>query len=136
MPDTVKFMVLEDDPNRVEQFQKRFREFSERNGIHVSPKFTDNVDDFMVIMRAENFDVVFMDHDLGGRVFVDSVDKTTGAEAARQLKAKGLVEKNGNFIIHSLNQAGALNIANEVGGRLIPFVWLRDVFHEAVRYRT
>jgi len=51
------------------------------------------------------WDYVFLDHDLGDEVYVDSTRKDTGAEVARYIAAQQ--PKIGLVVIHSFNHDGA-----------------------------
>jgi len=76
----------------------------EYNLFHV-----DNVEDGKKLLDSQtHFDVLFFDHDLGGRVYVDSSDPNTGYQLALHIKEKGYSYEQ--VIIHSLNQVGAENI--------------------------
>lgn len=55
------------------------------------------------LLRRQAFDVVFLDHDLGGRVLVDPSDPNTGAEVARFMARAGVATRT---IIHSHSPDG------------------------------
>jgi hypothetical protein len=54
---------------------------------------------------AEPWDVVFLDHDLGGMAFVDPREEDTGSGVVRWVVAQRPAV--GRFIVHSLNQGAA-----------------------------
>ena len=54
---------------------------------------------------AEPWDVVFLDHDLGGMAFVDPQEEDTGSGVVRWVVANRPAV--GRFIVHSLNQGAA-----------------------------
>jgi CheY-like chemotaxis protein len=59
-------------------------------------------------LKSNNFDVVFLDHDLGGQQMVESGDNT-GYEVAKWLSEHPNRIPN-QVIIHSFNPAGAKNM--------------------------
>lgn len=75
------------------------------------------------------FHVVFLDHDLGGRVLVDSHDENTGAEVARFMARKGIQITT---IVHSHNPVGVLYLRTLMpDAKFVPFgEELRERLHE------
>lgn len=118
----MKIFILEDDPQRMKWFYKTFHQHT--------ILWTDNVKDAKIILK-ENPDIptLFLDHDLGGKQMVSTVNENTGSALARWIK-----EEDGLFFdqifIHSLNPVGAFYMrealtdsAKEV--RNIPFPLLQ-----------
>ena len=88
---------------------------------------SDNVEEAKIKFEAfEPFDLIFLDHDLGGQEFVDSREINTGAQFAKWLcQCKNL--ENIPIIIHSLNYYGAKNMKHFLPKALeIPFPILMD----------
>jgi len=57
---------------------------------------------------SKSWDIVFLDHDLGGEQFIDSGRKDTGAEVARWIvKNKPKIDL---IVVHSYNPDGAENM--------------------------
>ena len=71
------------------------------------------------------FDAAFLDHDLGGAVFVDSWgDEPTGYTVAKWL-SQNPDRKPAQIFIHSYNPDGARNMHNLLPGSVLaPGVWL------------
>jgi len=117
----MKILVVEDDGYRIHLFTQWLRGYpvtvatSARRAIR--------------LLRKEHFDIVFLDHDLGGRTFVDSSDRNTGAEVARFMAADGIAMRT---VIHSQNAAGIHYIRSILPhARVVPFgPELNDVLHE------
>lgn len=87
----MKILVVEDAEERIKWFQKRF---TTDNVIVV-----DNVDNAIdVLKNAQDFDCIFLDHDLGDQ------PGTIVAKFLRDLEFEGQV------IVHSMNSSGAMNI--------------------------
>ena len=55
-------------------------------------------------LRVNDYDFIFLDHDLGNQSYVNSSEENTGAEVARWMR-DCLV--TGEVIVHSFNPAGA-----------------------------
>lgn len=98
--DVRKILILEDSQERIKQFQKKLSK--------------DDVYFFDSVFEAKEaynflgpFDVIFLDHDLDGAIFVDSNDENTGYQFAKFLAEK---ETEAQIIVHSMNSVGAQNI--------------------------
>jgi len=93
----MRVFVLEDDPMRLAWFWSHFQ------GTELT--CCTDAADAVRAFRDGRWDVVSLDHDLGGQTFVDSADKNTGAEFLRQCGAE--VAACPVVAVHSYNQAGA-----------------------------
>ena len=62
----------------------------------------ETADECIKKIRNEDWDWIFLDHDLGGEVFVDSDRKDTGMEVVRHL-VKNKPAKMPQIVVHSLN---------------------------------
>lgn len=107
--------ILEDDPNRMKIFR--------RNLIGHPISHADNVHDAKKILSGKKFDYIFLDHDLGGKTYVDSNDPNTGYQLAKWIASKSIPYQR--LIVHSLNTVGAQNIQSVIpDAELIPFIRL------------
>lgn len=61
------------------------------------------------MIRENEYDLIFLDHDLGGREMVDSSDEDTGYHLALVIAADDRNRKT-PCVVHSCNPAGADNI--------------------------
>lgn len=96
----MKILVVEDDAERVSTFYKMFAD----HDLVIANTARVAID----ILKQMRFAIIFLDHDLGNRVYVSSSDPNTGMAVA-----KGVVEtinSDSRFIVHSWNPAGAENI--------------------------
>ena len=94
----MRVLILEDSPERIKTFQKKLGKYD--------LYFFDNVaDTIRALEYMDQFDVLFLDHDLGGEVFVDSDQPNTGYQLAKYISEKQL--KFNQIIIHSMNSVGA-----------------------------
>lgn len=88
--------ILEDDPERMELFLPAL------DGWHVDRH--DNVADAVAGFSGP-YDVICLDHDLGGQVFVPSDEENTGYQFAKHLAANE--RPVAPVVVHSWNTAGA-----------------------------
>lgn len=68
------------------------------------------------IFLEVNPKVVFLDHDLGGRIFVNSKDPETGYTFAKWMAKNDPDYKKRTIIIHSANPGGSKNIQAALNG--------------------
>ena len=76
---------------------------------------------------TETWDWVFLDHDLGGNIFVDTYEKNTGSEVVRWICANK--PKIKQLIVHSLNDEAAYGMVRDLTGaeysaKHVPFLCL------------
>lgn len=116
-------VFLDDDPNR----QKVFGTACSGAVIYT----TTAQQTIEAIISLPEIDVLFLDHDLGGEVYVDSSREDTGAEVARWIKDyKPVIH---NIVIHTYNSAGAktmLHLLRDYNVSYMPFA--SDRFKETV----
>lgn len=115
-------LVLEDDESRI----KKFMQYIPNVTITTTAK------ECIEQLEKSNFDIVFLDHDLGGEVFVNSSNNDTGMEVVRWLCSHKLSKNtmelyNTLFLIHSLNLVAVENMGiklQECGysAKRIPFI--------------
>lgn len=96
----MKVFVLEDSPVRNDWFKKTFA------GHDLT--IVDNVEDGVSYMEKHKPDVMFLDHDLGGMVYVSTTEPNTGSGFLRTLKKKNI--RCNQIFIHSMNTIGASNM--------------------------
>lgn len=112
-------LFLDDDPNRCRVFR------SECPFATIVTTAKDCIDR----LRADNYDVVFLDHDLGGQQYQDSREKNSGSEVVRWISENQ--PKIGKCVVHSLNQIERKNMVHDLK-RLgyptlnMPFTLLRE----------
>jgi len=76
-------------------------------------------------LRADNYDIVFLDHDLGGQQFQDPSEENSGSAVVRWIgKNKPIV---GQFVVHSLNPNERKNMVIDLKylgyvARELPFI--------------
>jgi len=110
----MRILILDDDKSRLVKFKKKF--FNHTTECVETAKAAINK------LDAENYDYVFLDHDLGGQVYVPSGDNT-GYEVAKWL-AENPHKQPEVIVIHSFNPVGAENMKRVLPKALvIPGAW-------------
>lgn len=94
----LNILILEDDPRRVEVFESKLGDKHKLTCV-------DTAQAAIELLEKEKYDVVFLDHDLGGETFVDPHDPNTGSEVVRwMVTPDNLCHIKGQvIIIHSMN---------------------------------
>ena len=123
----MKIFILEDRNRRIKWFKKVF---SSENSLF----FADNVEDAKkILLENSEFDILFLDHDLDQKIFVNSNEQSTGYQLT-----KFIVENKISFgfaYIHSMNLYGSglmyaklLEVVDMKRVRRMPFLKLRTIF--------
>lgn len=93
--------ILEDNDQRIELFQNKLKD-------HLIYPYKDVSTQAIQALNDRVYDLIFLDHDLGGKVYVDSLEENTGYQLAKHLNES--LNKDTKVIIHSYNTVGAQNI--------------------------
>lgn len=111
----MKVLILEDDPIRIKIFDKKLKG-------HDLYFFTEVADAIEAVKNFGPFDYYFLDHDLGGEIYVDSNKENTGYQFAKFLAES---KATGKMYIHSMNGVGAQNMKAVLPEAVIvPFPYL------------
>lgn len=89
-----RILILEDDPARHVAFRGRLHE----------PTIVTTVAECLLLLEAQEWDELYLDHDLGGEVYVPS-GPGTGYEVACWLEANPSRQPR-RIVLHSLNPVG------------------------------
>lgn len=116
----MKIFILEDDPRRMKLFYKKI-------GVENTIFHSDNVEEAKKIFNDHKpFDYIFLDHDLGGEIYVPSGHSNTGYQFAKLLAEQD--DLSGNICIHTMNPIGAENMAEVLSTyscvTIVPFNFL------------
>lgn len=95
--DMKKVFILEDSPQRIEAFRKLYA----GHEVTVTTTAQEAID---VLGRGLDYDLITLDHDLGGQVYCRSDLENSGYRVAKFLSDK---ETKGAVVIHSWNSIGA-----------------------------
>ena len=111
----MRILILEDNDERLTQFQ--------RNLCGCELMIVKEAIYAINYLNNEKWDVLFLDHDLGGQVNVNSIEENTGGAVARFLRDHP--DRMPNLVIlHSLNMAGCKYMKNILPDSvMMPFAW-------------
>lgn len=115
----MKILIVEDSEERNVQFRKWLSQ-------HDFDIATD-ADEGIKLLKSKQYDVIFLDHDLGNRSGVPSDDPNTGYAVAKEIPSSP--NSNAQVIIHSMNPQGAANIMGVLQGKAFqrPFgPWIEE----------
>jgi len=112
----MRIFILEDDPKRIESFQK--------NMIGHEVFVSGNVQAAIEILDEGDWDMCFLDHDLDGRIYVDSNEPNTGYQLVKWIVKQPKFE-NTHIVIHSFNEIGRENMRNLLPdtAQVVPGAW-------------
>lgn len=124
-------LILDDDPHgtRIPAYRDRFDELAcEINVVHV-----ETVEECKERLSNQVFDLVLLDHDLNGEIFVDPSRKDCGTEIARWWNSKENLNKDQPVIVHSKNSGSSIGMIEIMDyGACIPRAWRREYFPEVL----
>ena len=110
----MKILILEDSSERTLGF---FRNLGEHDLC-----FVKTAQEAVNQLSDDDWDVIFLDHDLGGKIMQPS-DENSGYGVACWLE-KNPDRKPALIIVHSLNPVGAIKIWRALpGSHLLPGAW-------------
>ena len=95
----MNIFILEDDPLRIKTFKRAL--------IDHNVDYATNVQDGKRLLTADEYDLILLDHDLGGEQMVNSSDENTGYQLAKFIRDDNI---SARVIVHTYNPAGAKNI--------------------------
>lgn len=95
----MNIFILEDDSIRMELFREALKD---HNVDHA-----DNVVDGKKLLTLNEYDLILLDHDLGGEQMIHSADENTGYQLAKFIRDDNICAR---VITHTYNPAGAKNI--------------------------
>jgi CheY-like chemotaxis protein len=101
-----RILFLDDDHRRI----ATFREQVARSDFDLT--VVETADECIEALASGRFDLVLLDHDLGGETFVDSSRHDTGMEVVRWIRTQGLPA--GAFIVHTMNPVAATTMFFEL----------------------
>jgi len=112
----MKILILEDNKERCALFKQNF--------LGYQLTITSSVDEAIRLLKNNNYDSLFLDHDLGEKAFVDSFgSEPTGYDVAKWL-SENPERCPEQVLVHSLNAVGVNNIIAVLPrAKAAPFLW-------------
>ena len=100
----MKIFILEDNGERVNRFLNKY--------VEDAVTIVNNVEQANIILDNIQFDLIFLDHDLGGEMYIKHTDVNTGYQVSKHIK--NTENKKATCIIHSFNPNGGLMMRSEL----------------------
>lgn len=124
----MKILFLDDDRLRQDYFRTQLQ------GLRLDLTIVTTSVEAIEALERERFDLVCLDHDLDGRIFVES-GPGTGYEVAERLVRTA--NRDARIVVHSLNEDGAKKMLEVLGPAAVwvPFIHIRTVTN-AIRLGT
>ena len=111
---SMNILVLEDDNTRIMAFKRKF--------IGCTTTFVKTAKEAIKLLADKYWDILFLDHDLGGEEMVES-GPGTGYEVACWLEENPSKKPN-RIYLHSLNPVGRQNMKDALPDAIeVPFAW-------------
>lgn len=111
----MRILVLEDNPIRQEKFKQLFR--------NQELCLVSNVEEAIDACLLNEFQILWLDHDLGGKIWEDSNEENTGYQFVKWL-VDNENQKNALIYIHSLNPIGANRMLNYLKDNNYDGIWM------------
>lgn len=112
----MRIFILEDNPDRMIKFRREL--------IGHTIDHAETTEQGTSLVVAHKYDLLFLDHDLGGKEMVDSSNEDTGYQLAKFISSCS-PNKDTFCVMHSCNPAGADNMISVIPHAIkIPFVSL------------
>ncbi|MCV0439867.1 MAG: response regulator [Hydrogenophaga sp.] len=111
----MKILILEDDENRIATFMEKLPTWQDVTCVTTAEAAIEK-------LSTEEFAVVFLDHDLGGEVYVDPSNPNTGSGVVRWMLQNVETVQDPDIVIHSMNTPAALAMEQDLKGKY-GFVW-------------
>lgn len=128
MPEaTLKILILDDQYNRVIQFEKRLKPLGITDITHVT-----SAKECIEIMAKKKFDFIFLDYDLGEPPIWAKDTDISGEVVAQWFKAHPKNKnKKAQIIIHSTDHSGPERMKKLIpSATLLPGAWQEEKFNE------
>lgn len=111
----MRILILEDNQTRIEKFKELFK-------YHDIYLYSD-VESAKEACKCMDFDVLWLDHDLNGKIWEDSSEENSGFQFVKWLVDNGL-QKNSLNYIHSMNPIGANKMLNYLLDNGYDGIWI------------
>lgn len=100
----MKIFILEDNPERIKSFKEKYYDdiLTIVNNVNKAKK---------MLLKIDDYDFLFLDHDLEGETYVNSHNENTGYQIAKFI-VENDIQIDSTIIIHSLNPVGSKNMYN------------------------
>lgn len=125
----MNIFILDDDDNRQQTLVSLLKDLLDEPNIFCAYSRDEAI---KILENNKSFDMIFLDHDLGGRVYVDSSEYNTGWWVAKYIADNNI--QCPQIILHTLNYAGAKNMLGLLKDAVyVPFTNLVKILNDCER---
>jgi len=110
----MRILILEDNTIRIEKFELLFK--------NQQLRIVQNVEDAITFCLSEEFQIMWLDHDLEGKIWEDSNKENTGYQFIKWL-VDNEKQRNSLIYIHSMNPIGASKMLNYLKDNGYDGIW-------------
>jgi len=103
----MKVFILEDNDERIKQFEDLLTPAGYY--LTIAKSVAEAIQKY-----SPPYDILYLDHDLGGEVMVDSEKPNTGYQFAKWLVANDVDLIRRRIVLHSMNPAGVRNMKSQL----------------------
>lgn len=131
----IKVLILEDDPGnmRIPAFKDRFSELFDSGKAEVECDYVEHAVDCNRMLQENEYDMVLLDHDLGGEEMCGSNHEDCGSRVVDFLLANPMIRKrHGVILVHSLNHVAGPLMAKRLGCHWAPGLWFKDEWNRVL----
>ena len=111
----MRILILEDNTIRIEKFELLFK--------NQQLRIVQNVEDAITFCLSEEFQIMWLDHDLEGKIWEDSNKENTGYQFIKWL-VDNEKQRNSLIYIHSMNPIGASKMLNYLKDNGYDGIWI------------
>jgi len=111
----MKILILEDNSFRIEKFKILFK------NQQVDLCYT--AEEAIYSCRKNKYEILWLDHDLDGKIWQDSQDENTGFRFIKWM-VDNKIEKDALIYIHSMNPIGANKMLNYLKDNDYDGIWI------------
>lgn len=104
-----KILLLEDDKTRID----KVKQATIGHNLHVATTAKEAIDFLSQLRAYDAYDIISLDHDLNGTEMSES-NEYSGYAVAQYIVNMSPILWPRTIIVHTFNQAGGLNIMNEL----------------------
>ncbi len=108
----MKILFLDDDLERCKRFEA-FIKAAKEHKKEIEYTIVHTAKDTIENLTSQYFDIISLDHDLGGEVYVNSNREDCGMEVVRHILNTDA--KQGVVIIHTFNTVAGSNMLSDLG---------------------
>lgn len=132
----IKTLILEDKSERMLFFVERFEEVKALGQYEIQYDHVEHSYECTALLQEHKYDLIFLDHDLGGEEMVSTGHEDCGSRVVDFLVDNPAIHQaQGQIIVHSFNRVAAPRMAQRLKCPWVPGLWLKDVWKKTIQIK-